>query len=327
MRKRKLPAVSFPITSDHKGEEKLDKKRTRARFSRRRIFQCAFLLPPSLFGATLWLFGGRYDIHGGMVGNLVDKWLHHKHERLRRQHILSFKDPYPVVTTRDRHEKVGYSPYLQEMLRLHLHKDTHRSKDMQPPKTAHDTSQSLSQRLRSTGCDPGWLCQRCLNYGQYGSVAACSSFCPHCYVREVCGVRTVWHTAGRDRMPPIRSKGIPRKVHQVFPAQLSINQYPELDRTRNGWQMSDMEYRSYDNIAEVEAYLRRFAPSIRSQFDRLPTLEFKLYAFRLLLLYKDGGIIADGTCLFCFELQVVPLLLTLHAPSRLDVFSRNIKTY
>lgn len=160
------------------------------------------------------------------------------------------------------------------------------------------THQSL---VMASGCEPGWLCDRCIKAPSYGTYAACAPICNKCYIEAICGKqidqqqKIVIEVDIHVKLPTstIGQRMIPRIVHQTWFEDISAIRYPQLYRLQNSWRNSGWEYRFY-NDTEARTYIMDNYPALfLVAYDTLVPGAFKADLFRYLILLRDGGIYAD----------------------------------
>lgn len=153
-----------------------------------------------------------------------------------------------------------------------------------------------SDRLRRQWCSAGWLCHRCLRMPFAGSLKACRLVCRSCYQNNVCITRKLDEVVVQVSVkenPNSNEKRIPRIIHQTWFDELSAARYPHFQRLQNSWKASGWDYRFYkdeDCVLYVQQnYPRRFVDA----YDAVLPGAFKADLFRLLVLFKDGGVYSD----------------------------------
>ena len=160
------------------------------------------------------------------------------------------------------------------------------------------THQSL---MMASGCEPGWLCNRCIKSVSYGTYTACESFCNKCYIQAICGEKidqqqkVIAEVDVHVKLPTSRigQRMIPRIIHQTWIEDVSAIRYPQLYRLQNSWRNSGWEYRFY-NDTEARTYIMDNFPALfLVTYDALVPGAFKADLFRYLVLLRDGGIYAD----------------------------------
>jgi Glycosyltransferase sugar-binding region containing DXD motif len=171
-----------------------------------------------------------------------------------------------------------------------------REKIKPAPKTTH-----TPLAFASSGCEPGWLCDRCVRSPTHGTFSACSVVCNTCYIQGMCEPgynqpeKAIIEYDIHVKIPPQRigQRLIPRIVHQTWFEDISAVRYPELYRLRNSWKYSGWEYRFY-NETETRAYVKdNFPGRFLEAYDALIPGAFKADLFRYLVLLRDGGVYAD----------------------------------
>mmetsp|Transcript_23555 Transcript_23555/g.67846 ORF Transcript_23555/g.67846 Transcript_23555/m.67846 type:complete len:605 (+) Transcript_23555:93-1907(+) len=171
------------------------------------------------------------------------------------------------------------------------------SPDAEPLEFVHKVS--LQQQMKETGCEPSWLCFRCLKAPNYGSYSSCSFVCKACAGDIVCD--------SKDEEKPKKSVDmvvrvyrdesngwlIPRIIHQTWFEELTPDKYPQLVRLQNSWTNSGWVYRFYSDL-DVEQYIQsNFPIRFLRAYQSLTPGAYKADFFRYLVLMKDGGIYAD----------------------------------
>jgi hypothetical protein len=187
---------------------------------------------------------------------------------------------------------------------------------------------SVADRLRRSGCQPGWICHRCLAVPWWGSLDQCTSSwaCPPCFSTLLCSsssddndmssssaaggenavISIQAHVTGNsvcDGSRPRQGRStIPRIVHVVGgPSSsplLDLLQYPELVRIQNGWRAAGYSYRYYTAKSARALVQRQYPSRFLHVYDALiqSSLFDQLHFFRLLVLFQQGGIVANGEC-------------------------------
>lgn len=170
---------------------------------------------------------------------------------------------------------------------------------------------SVMEQLRRANCRPGWLCHRCLNSGIYGSLSSCESVCPSCYADTLCGAGeesiakvaaniSVTKELSSIDCPNAKNCGgsshslIPKVIHQFWSEPLSTLRYPELVRIQNGWRSSGFRYHFY-TPASVRTFVDKHYPArFLRAYDSIRSFDVQSDLFRLLVLFQEGGIYANG---------------------------------
>ena len=158
---------------------------------------------------------------------------------------------------------------------------------------------SVQQQMRQSGCEPSWLCFRCLKAPNYGSYSSCSFVCKSCARDIICDSKhetlpkkSVEMTV---RFSQEAGKGwiIPRIIHQTWFEELTPDKYPQLVRLQNSWKNSGWDYRFYSDT-DIEAFIKsNFSSRFLHAYRALTPGAYKADFFRYLVLMRDGGIYAD----------------------------------
>jgi hypothetical protein len=153
-----------------------------------------------------------------------------------------------------------------------------------------------SDRLYQNGCSAGWLCHRCLKTSLAGTFDACKKYCRSCYQDIVCteplrktAIIDVIVTESRASL----QKRIPRIIHQTYYEELTPSRYPHLHRLQNSWKASGWKYRFYSDADCLDYIQRNYPNRFIDAYNSILPGAFKADFFRLLVLFKDGGIYAD----------------------------------
>jgi hypothetical protein len=159
-----------------------------------------------------------------------------------------------------------------------------------------ETKKRCGDRLRQRKCSAGWFCHRCLKTPYAGTLDRCLKYCRSCYSEMVCTIpsRT---TAIIDVVVKETSvsqqKRIPRIIHQTYFETLTTARYPHLQRLQNSWKASGWDYRFYSDKDCHEYIQRNYPARFVEAYDSILPGAFKADFFRLLVLFKDGGIYSD----------------------------------
>ena len=162
--------------------------------------------------------------------------------------------------------------------------------------SATEKKNRCGERLRKKGCSAGWLCNRCLKTPYAGSFNVCNTYCRRCYQDIVCTVplrkaAIIDVVVTESRVS--QQKRIPRIIHQTYYETLTTSRYPHLQRLQNSWKASGWDYRFYSDN-DCHEYIQRNYPSrFVEAYDAILPGAFKADFFRLLVLFKDGGIYSD----------------------------------
>jgi hypothetical protein len=168
------------------------------------------------------------------------------------------------------------------------------------------------EQLRRANCRPGWLCHRCLNSGMFGSLSYCDAVCPSCYADILCGVgeeKNIVQVAVNVNVNATREQSIdcsqqncggsshsliPKVIHQFWSEPLSTLRFPELVRIQNGWRNSGFRYHFY-TPASARKYVDEHYPArFLRAYDSIRSFDIQSNLFRLLVLFQEGGIYANG---------------------------------
>lgn len=163
------------------------------------------------------------------------------------------------------------------------------------------TKRRCSDRLKQQRCSAGWLCNRCLRLPFYGSLHACRFLCRSCHERIVCDTseaRRRWKSVTvqvlvQEKRNQTNQRRIPNIIHQTWFETMSTMRYPHMQRLQNSWKASGWEYRFYTN-ADCQLFIKQNYPKRFSDvYEAIIPGAFKADLFRLLVLFKEGGIYAD----------------------------------
>jgi Glycosyltransferase sugar-binding region containing DXD motif len=208
---------------------------------------------------------------------------------LRDNHISSDFDATLIIGNAS---KVSKSDSLKDVPRFSI--QISERKRNEP--SLKEKKNRCSDRLRNNGCSAGWLCHRCLKTSYAGTFDACNKYCRSCYQDIVCteplrktATIDVIVTESRDS----QEKRIPRIIHQTYFEALAPSRYPHLQRLQNSWKASGWDYRFYSD-ADCHEYIQMNYPDRFSEaYSSILPGAFKADFFRLLVLFKEGGIYAD----------------------------------
>jgi len=88
-------------------------------------------------------------------------------------------------------------------------------------------------------------------------------------------------------------KRIPRIIHQTWFEELTTARYPHLQRLQHSWKASGWDYRFYTDD-DCRKFIEKFYPKrFVDAYDAIIPGAFKADFFRLLVLFKHGGVYAD----------------------------------
>lgn len=266
---------------------------------------------------STFMMGDGYSSNGGVIGELVDRSLLALYDRqISKSQRAGLIFPDVQVKATRRMERAHYSSYLGHILRIHgepmAQQFTEPIKNNQRPHNrvnadivqltgatasfAVSKANDLISDLRKEKCHSNWLCQRCLNAPFRGTYEACAALCRRCYIRIISSI------PGRND-EPIRISGvrntqqIPRIIHQAWHFYPNSFDYPELSRLMARWRNSDgYDYFFYNGYHEQDVFVNEnFPPIVGKALNSVTSRLSRLAFFRLLVLYKVGGVFADGT--------------------------------
>jgi Glycosyltransferase sugar-binding region containing DXD motif len=177
------------------------------------------------------------------------------------------------------------------------------------------------QLRRRDNCSAGWFCNLCLKLPWRGSFASCASFCRPCYINQICNDQTTAASASNSATNNIvihvnvkeaaaaanrsttttTQKRIPRIIHQTWLEELTAETYPHLHRLQNSWKAQTLlgwEYRFYTDETMRDYIIEHYSSSSHQNlfldaYDALIPGAFRADLFRLLVLFKHGGVYAD----------------------------------
>ena len=168
------------------------------------------------------------------------------------------------------------------------------------------------------GCEPSFLCNRCLRYGPRGSYPQCSFVCSQCYLDTICSppltkrkkVAIDVFISSSMSNPSVKSIGdekhprndndknnqkklIPRIIHQTWFEDLSPSRYPDLVRLQNSWKSLGWDYRFYNDHSARELIKQHYPERFLYAYNSLIPGAYKADFFRYLVLLLHGGVYAD----------------------------------
>jgi len=88
-------------------------------------------------------------------------------------------------------------------------------------------------------------------------------------------------------------KRIPRIIHQTWFEALTTARYPHLQRLQHSWKASGWDYRFYTDDDCNDFIKKHYPERFVDAYDALLPGAFKADFFRLLVLFKHGGVYAD----------------------------------
>jgi hypothetical protein len=169
--------------------------------------------------------------------------------------------------------------------------------------------------LRAEDCTSNWLCQRCLNTAFFGTYAKCKAFCRQCYIRIL---STVPHIAAKDAElvvsltttqglfannnndhhhedEDVNRRRIPKIVHQAWLRYPRTLEYPEFARLQTRWRsVGSYEYHFYTAEQEKLFIQEHYPVVVSTAYDKIVESSHRRDFFKLLVLYKVGGVYANG---------------------------------
>jgi hypothetical protein len=171
----------------------------------------------------------------------------------------------------------------------------------------NSSKDSVMEQLHRANCRPGWLCHRCLNSGIYGSLSSCESVCPSCYADMFCGggeenIAQVAVNVRREQSIDCTKETcgesshslIPKVIHQFWSEPLSTLRYPELVRIQNGWRSSGFRHHLYTPASARKFVDQHYPARFLHAYDSIRSFDVQSNLFRLLVLFQEGGIYANG---------------------------------
>ena len=240
---------------------------------------------------------------GGLVsGTSNSQWflLTERCELCEEVECCQVKDDTRVVTNMLRMEK-EYNPSLEI---VDLNYNVVVKEQSQPKKEVEIfEKKAMIDILIEEGCNPSWLCSRCLDYGGRGNINECRTICGDCYKHIMCLPESTSktetkidinvHISNKSNSSSIQPRLIPRIIHQTWFEDLTPDRYPDLVRLQNSWVATGWDYRFYNDedarLFVVKNYPKRFSDA----YDSILPGAFKADFFRYLVLLVHGGIYAD----------------------------------
>lgn len=281
------------------------------------------------------LFGNGYSSHGGIVGRRLDHWnleLYKKERMIKaKEHPVVLQFPNVQIKATRKTEKSHFDLYLSEILQRHQPNQTSVAwngflqsnpfVDQDPASVSSSTSvqlikftgatatfslthaNALEHDLRAESCHSNWWCQRCLNSPFHGNYRSCETLCRRCYIRILSTI------PGRND-PPLRiqaiteettreKRRIPKIIHQAWHIYPRSLEYPEQARMMSTWRSQPgYEHRFYHVAQDGCSLAHEEYPEVIGKVCDMISSRIRRQKFLvLLLLYKYGGIYADGTCI------------------------------
>jgi len=157
----------------------------------------------------------------------------------------------------------------------------------------------LQLQLRENSAEPGWLCNRCLNWAAMGTFESCKHVCPVRYKEIICASPDAVEKVDLEvdvsieRFPSTRSKAIPRIIHQTWFEDITFDRYPQLARIQSSWKNTGWIYRFWTDDTARQYIGENYPTRFLEAFDALIHGAYKADLFRYLVLMKEGGIYAD----------------------------------
>lgn len=179
----------------------------------------------------------------------------------------------------------------------------------------------LQSQMRKRGFEPGWVCNRCLNFAALGTYDKCKRFCPDGYKELMCDTADLVEKTpvvvnvivrGSSAAVTVISKAIPRIIHQTWIEEITFDRYPQLARLQASWKNSGWDYRFYTDETARDYIVEYFPSRFVEAFDALIHGAYKADLFRYMVLMREGGVYADGrysTFFFCPWNEGAPLTL------------------
>lgn len=175
------------------------------------------------------------------------------------------------------------------------------------------------QALRAEDCTSNWLCQRCLSTAFFGAYATCAAFCRHCYIRIISTISKVVSedaklvvslttassggffssSSKNDEQQPnleVNRRRIPKIVHQSWLRYPRTLEYPELARLQTTWRtIGTYEYHFYTEKQQKLFIQEHYPVIVTTAYEKIPDSAHRRDFFKLLVLFKEGGVFANGT--------------------------------
>jgi len=162
--------------------------------------------------------------------------------------------------------------------------------------------QRLQRKMIEKGCEPSFLCNRCLRFAGLGNFYQCDWVCSKCYKDILCHRSPkkilrmnviVNDSPIEDNASLLNRKLIPRIIHQTWFEELSAERYPELIRLQNSWKLNGWDYRFYTDKDARNFIVKNYPSRFLLAYDGLIPGAFKADFFRYLVLLISGGVYAD----------------------------------
>lgn len=232
-----------------------------------------------LLVVALWPHSSSNSLHedGGILGRIVD-YYNTRQYRLQQDRLRQLREAplhFPTVKSKVPRKTLHAhrTDYLARILSDHQMAQTSIDYTFHPHRHTYNETTTIHApwtppTLQCTNLP--WSCQRCLHNPQTGSLDACP-MCPSCLP-----VALPPSDASRSR--------IPRRIFQVGTRPVSILESPARARSTNSW-------RSQSNFI----YTFCNATCQQEQVRELPLDRLGAWGVGLLLVYRYGGVYADGT--------------------------------
>lgn len=161
---------------------------------------------------------------------------------------------------------------------------------------------TLQSQMRKRGVQPGWFCNRCLNWAALGTFDSCKRFCSVGYEELICDftdsmkkevVNIDVKVRGAPSPATTTSKAIPPIIHQTWFEDITFDRYPQLARIQASWRNSGWDFRFYTDESARKYIIDNYPFHFLEAFDALIHGAYKADLFRYLVLLKDGGVYSD----------------------------------
>jgi len=275
--------------------------------------------------------GTSYSPRGGVLGRKVDKFLAKQflaQIRVARQRDKSLVFPDVTVKSTREIRKGHYNKYLREILWRHQPNQTNidwkgyqsdlvessesiRRRPRRTIKLVYDTAvlatsrtTELKKDLPIEECEASWFCQRCLNTAYLGTFDSCSFLCRRCYIRILSQPQPHVKDPIKISAPIVEAdrriisgdgRRIPKIIHQAWLFVPSTLEFPELARIQTTWRsVKGYEYHYY-TLDQASDFVKENYPKIIFQaFERIPSELKRFDFFKMLVLFKVGGVFSNG---------------------------------
>ena len=161
---------------------------------------------------------------------------------------------------------------------------------------------ALEKELEQEGCHASWLCHRCLNSAYFGTFDSCSLLCRQCYIRilshpqpHVKDPFTISAPVLEEDQHLTVDRRIPRIIHQSWTHVPRTLDLPELARIQATWRsVAGYEYHFYTPDRVTKFVQENYPPSVVQAFNLISNRGKRTAFFKMLVLFKVGGIFASG---------------------------------